>query len=147
VSIDRNFLKNTARMLALLACASTLCLGGLSSCISPDLEPPGGGSPTLPSGRGPMTDQESAEPTAANTGSGAPGASDASANPGAPTTVTPGMQGAGGTGANNGLPSGMSTPGQTPGSATPPTIGGGAGSAASTGADGDLDAGTAMPTP
>jgi hypothetical protein len=45
VSIHRRFMKKTARMLSLLACAGALCLGG---CISPDLEPPGGGGNRLP---------------------------------------------------------------------------------------------------
>lgn len=49
VSIERNFMTKVARMLGALVCLAALCLE-LPACISPDLEPPGGGSRTsLPS--------------------------------------------------------------------------------------------------
>ena len=45
MSIERNSLKHTTRLLAALALA---CFVALSACVSPDLEPPGAADTTLP---------------------------------------------------------------------------------------------------
>jgi len=144
VSIDRKFMKKTARMLSLLACAGALCLGG---CISPDLEPPfAGKSPTAANTTGaPGTVAERAAAAGTTAVTSTP-STDAATQPGnTPTTQT--TAGASATAAP-GVPGSASAGTAAPSTAatTPPTQTGAAGAAAGTGTAGDdADAGVGTP--
>jgi hypothetical protein len=139
VTIDRKFMKKTARMLSLLACAGALCLGG---CISPDLEPPGGGGNRLPSAQPAGTPSLAERAAAAGTTAAASTtpSNDAATKPAEPNAPTTGMtQSVPTAGRPAAAPGGAAA-----GSAAPSTTSTGAAGAAA-GASDDADAGVGNP--
>lgn len=127
-------------MLSMLACAGALCLG---SCVSPDLEPPGGGGPSLPATTGgvPRTSEEVADAENAPGAATTP-AMDAATKPGAdvPTSPTAGTAGAA-------APTAPATAGSNAANttATTPPPSGAAGAGAGQQPDPDADAGVEAP--
>ncbi|HET8934956.1 MAG TPA: hypothetical protein VFN67_16020 [Polyangiales bacterium] len=138
VSIERNLLKRTARMLGALGCFVALC-----SCVSPDLEPPGASGTTLPANPGAPEGARAEDRTAKSQAPAAAGAG-ATSTAATPPTVTPGNNmAAAGQGANPAM--GMTTATRQP--TTPPaTAGAGAQDVPhDPNSDNDADAGAANP--
>ena len=144
VSIDRTFMNKTAGMLRSLACTVALCLTG---CISPDLEPPVGGSNRLPANPGamaPRTAAEAADDTA-STPTTTPSGGPTTAQPG-PGKTTPPAMAAAGSGALGAEP-GLGAPGDAPNMAMtpPPATTGAAPGQAPSGDGAEADAGVEAP--
>jgi hypothetical protein len=139
VSIERNLLKQITRMLGAWA-----CVVALSSCISPDLEPPGAADTALPSNPGAMERARAEERTAKSQAPAAAGSGAATTAGATPPVVTPGNNmAAAGQGANPAM--GMTTATRQP-TTTPATAGSGAPDVPhDPNSDTDADAGTANP--
>jgi hypothetical protein len=152
VSIERKFLKKTARVLGVMACAGALCL---SACISPDLEPPGAAStaiPTRPGGPSAAA-TEGMKPTTGGTATSAPQTTtpsgDASINVPPTMMMVPAQSPqVGAAGAGSATTNGSAAPGGQPGASTaPPASTAGASGAAGAAAESTKDADAGVDPP